>query len=136
MILFFKSFAFVWIFLAVLLFIWGVGMWFNLPFLIWWFDIPLHFAGGFWVFLFSRALIKKLNLKIDGQFSGLAYFIWLIGAVALIGVSWEFTEFIGDRFIFKFGFTYLPKIFEDTLLDLLMDLLGGVLGWMLYRRYD
>ena len=98
--------------------------------------MPLHFAGGFWAFLFSRALIKKLGFRIDGQFSGFAYFIWLIGAVVLIGVSWEFVEFIGDRFIFKFGFTYLPNVYEDVLLDLFMDLLGGILGWFIYRRHD
>ena|SRR3989344_1710769 len=136
MILFFKSFVFVWIFLAVLLFVWGAGMWFNLPFLIWWFDIPLHFAGGFWAFLFSRALIKKLNFQIVGQFSSLAYFVWLVGAVVLIGVSWELVEFVGDRFILKLGFTYLPNAYEDVLLDLFMDLSGGVLGWIIYRRHD
>ncbi len=133
---FFKSFAFVWIFLAVLLFVWGVGMWFNLPFLIWWFDIPLHFAGGFWAFLFFLALIKKLNFKIVGPFSGLAYFVWLLGAVVLIGVSWELVEFVGDRFVLKLGFTYLPKVYEDTLLDLFMDLSGGILGGIIYRRHD
>lgn len=136
MIPFFKSFAFAWIFLAVLLFVWVVGMWLNLPFLIWWFDMPLHFSGGFWAFLFSRALIKKLTSGIDGRFNGLTYFLCLIGMVALIGISWELTEFVWDRFIWHSGFTYLPGVYEDTLSDLFMDLSGGVLGWIIYRRHD
>ena len=55
----------------------------------------------------------------------------LIGLVALVGVGWEFFEFIWDRFIWHAGFTYLPGIYEDTLSDLFFDLLGGATGFVL-----
>ena len=51
-----------------------------------------------------------------------------------MGVLWEFFEFVMDRYIVFTRFTYLFGVFEDTLLDLLMDILGGAIAFLLYFK--
>ena len=58
--------------------------------------------------------------------------LFLLGIVALVGVLWEFTEFVWDRYIFQSGFTYFSGVYEDTLSDLFFDLLGGSLAYILF----
>ena len=47
--------------------------------------------------------------------------------MALVGVLWEFFEFGLNRYIVHIGFIN----YEDTLLDLFFDLLGGAVGFIL-----
>ena len=64
-----------------------------------------------------------------------AVLIILLGIVAPVGVLWEFGEFVVDRFILNTGFMCLEGIFEDTLADLLFDILGGAAGFFFYKRF-
>ena len=80
--------------------------------------MPFHLLGGFWVFITFRALSRHFNLEISGKYRTLARFFVFIGLVMLVGVLWEFWEFILDRFLIHSGFTYLPGVYEDTLKDL------------------
>lgn len=93
-----------------------------------------HFLGGLWIALVGLFFKKRLRLEISGNWSGLAVFISVIGTVALAGILWEFSEFVSDRYIFRLGFTYLPNVFEDTLSDLLIDLFGGIVGYLIYKK--
>jgi hypothetical protein len=81
--------------------------------------------GGFFIavlFLWARKnlpfLIGKNNFFVD--------FIIVLGFVALIGVLWEFFEYLLDYFFANRGVMPLSQTsLKDTLGDLFFDLVGG-----------
>ncbi|PIU98576.1 hypothetical protein COS61_00640 [Candidatus Wolfebacteria bacterium CG03_land_8_20_14_0_80_40_12] len=100
-----------------------------------WFDIPMHFLGGFWVAMICIWLNSKFNIietrppNVYRNFwrSDLPKLILVLGFVALIGVFWEFFEFFYDVFISNRGyFGFLQLGAADTLSDLFFDFLGGL----------
>lgn len=96
---------------------------------IWWADIVLHFSGGFLVGLFVIWFIFNYsNLPIEKN--RLPFYIVLISALsfaALIGVLWEFYEFILDKITgYKtHSIIVLQENLKDTMSDLMFDLLGA-----------
>lgn len=100
--------------------------------IIWWFDIPMHFFGGFW------AAAVFINLGSRFKVQGSRFWVDLIltlSFVALIGVLWEFFEFIYGSFASKAGMDVLSaeamkykgiNLYQDTIKDLFFDLLGGL----------
>lgn len=57
----------------------------------------------------------------------------ILGAAALVGVLWEFFEFLVDKFITKKNYIDLlqPGVI-DTMKDLFMDILGGLAVGLLF----
>lgn len=94
--------------------------------IMWWFDMPMHFLGGFFsglltlFFLYPR--IRALHR--DGK-NGRAFLLIMAGVLA-IGILWE---------LFEFGVeTIIPTLdianIHDSLSDLCFDLAGGVFLFM------
>jgi hypothetical protein len=90
-----------------------------------WIDIPLHITGGACV-AFAAAMFIAYAIKIKKVPPLPWYFFILsvIGVVILVGVVWEFYEFLADVFY--------PVILRqpsnaDTMKDLADDLIGGFL---------
>lgn len=131
---FFHSLKFVVLVWAAIFVLWGFTMLNEWLFYHWWADIVLHFAGGFWIFLLARYIFEHYKLEISGEHRNIAKIFIFISFVAFVGVLWELFEFILDRYIVHTGFTYLARVFEDTLLDLLMDILGGITAFLLYFK--
>ncbi|MCE9585510.1 hypothetical protein K8Q94_02735 [Candidatus Nomurabacteria bacterium] len=80
---------------------------------IWYFDMIMHFLGGFWL---SLALIwvfkvKEISLKIVTR---------LLLGVLLIGVGWEVFEVLVNNLLAQNPFYAL-----DTFSDICFDLAGG-----------
>ena len=81
---------------------------------IWYFDMPMHFIGGFWlglayIWLFS---VKEFSFK----------FIYrIILSILLIGIFWEVFELLVDKSI-----THKPFNALDTLSDIFFALAGGL----------
>lgn len=95
---------------------------------IWWADIALHFSGGIFVGLFTIWFIfNKTNLPIQKEkLPFYIVFILVISFTALIGVLWEFYEFILDQITgYKSSIMVMQENLKDTMSDLLMDLLGA-----------
>ena len=95
-----------------------------------WLDIPLHFLGGFlaaYFFIFSMIYFRKQNyLKYNKLFLAL----YAISFVSLIAVLWEF---------FEFSIEYLTGLdfqgtLQDTMGDLFMGLVGGVVAIVVFWR--
>lgn len=90
-------------------------------FLYWttdWFDIPMHFLGGFLIgliliFIFHTSGIIAVPVQSWRQFGWL-----IIAGVFVVGLGWEVWELL-------VGFTDVITDVADTLLDIVMDLLGG-----------
>lgn len=94
----------------------------------WWYDIPMHGLGGFVIGLLAIWIV--VNHPFSFANSSLRQFGVAITVVLAIGIFWEIFEFgIGD---------YQYEIFNsyvlDTVLDVCMDLAGG-LGAFLLRRH-
>lgn len=105
--------------------------WFHI---YWWYDIPMHIAGGAWV---AAAFIYFAR-----QYEWIARiapptFIHTLGVVLLVGIGWEIFEYSVDVFIFqKYTFSTVPAfILIDSLHDLLNDLIGAALAFFVWRRY-
>jgi hypothetical protein len=103
-------------------------------FLYWeyrWLDIPMHFLGGVWVGLMGlyAVLHTKMGERyIPAQFRTPLYAA--LGGALILGLVWE-----GYEIAFKFfEWGWFPDAYAlDTLLDVVMDMLGGVLAWRWYK---
>lgn len=98
---------------------------------IWWADIALHFSGGILVGLFAIWFIfNKAGLPIQKEKLPFYFvFISVISFAALIGVLWEFYEFILDEITgYKSSKLVMQENLKDTMGDLFFDLLGASLS--------
>ncbi len=85
---------------------------------LWYFDMFMHFLGGFWLGLAFLWLFKVINFN----FKNLA--IVILG-VLIIGVAWEFFEIGVDKIFLKDNLNYL-----DIYSDIFFDLAGGMTAFL------
>ena len=89
---------------------------------IWWFDIVMHFLGGFWVGLFFVFLfLRKGNIP---------KFVYIIFLSLFIGVLWEAFEFWMHNII-----AGIPFSITDPLSDILFDLVGACLAVFYFSKF-
>ena len=105
-----------------------------------WLDMPMHFLGGFWVAMAFVYLIFNYQFPIPSEFlkqNFLSFLIITLSFVALIGVLWEFYEFLSDFFLSSKNYT---QIFQqgaaDTMGDLFFDLLGGTVLSLAFKLFS
>ncbi|MEK7608283.1 MAG: hypothetical protein AAB495_01760 [Patescibacteria group bacterium] len=114
----------------------GLASWFSWYYTIWWLDIPMHIAGGFWVALLFFYLFRDRTKGFLPSSGFLTTIFFSLGFVALVGVGWEFYEYLGEVFVVKaipFGGSEAGLHFE-ILKDLFDDLLGGFIATCLVYR--
>ncbi|OGD68506.1 hypothetical protein A2811_02795 [Candidatus Campbellbacteria bacterium RIFCSPHIGHO2_01_FULL_34_10] len=104
---------------------------------IWWFDIMMHFLGGLWVglsalwFYYSSGFSKKGGKSIftkEGTVNKRKMFFISLFSGILIGLGWEIFEFIIEV---DFSNNYI----DDTLLDLLMDMIGAIMAFVVVSKF-
>lgn len=127
--------------IAIILGFHGLGLIFNLYEVLGWYDIPMHFGGGFAMGALGLGIwlegVEDVTFK--GWFQKHLKW-WLVpgvvlGFVSLIGILWELHEFILDV-IFPSAVESLarqPDI-PDTMMDFTMDLFGGVIALIAFWR--
>ncbi len=94
----------------------AAGLFLFLQWYFWWYDIMLHFLGGLWVALMFQWLART------GQYAhSLAATIF---AVLFVGLAWEVFEFL-------VGSPRESRYLFDTSLDIVMDLSGGIVGYVI-----
>ena len=113
------------------LFLW-TGMYTLLPDI----DNVMHFSGGFAMGLLAIALHHDMTDKHDIKNHPLWYhFLFVIGFTMLIGVAWEFHEYIVDNtFAVWYDWPKSQLDLADTMLDLVMDGLGGTVAFLSFRK--
>ena|SRR3989344_5712710 len=85
-----------------------------------WLDLFVHLFGGMWAALIVTWLMRLFKREPT--------LISLLVAVILIGIAWEIFEV-------AIGMTYYEENFVlDTALDLLMDTMGGIIGYFIAPR--
>ncbi len=98
-----------------------------------WFDMPMHFAGGLSIGVsFSLLLMFFLKEKLLDNIHVLLFFVFVVSMVAITAVGWEFFEFLLKIF---FDFNTQPSV-ADTMLDLFLGILGGIISclFMIYKK--
>ncbi len=130
------SSKFVFIFLLIIFFLHILALANFWYWTIWWFDIMMHFLGGFW----AAALFFYLNLRLSFLstdnliinnliFKNLIIIILALSFVSFVAVCWEFYEFLYDVFISAGGYYMLAQQgLADTIVDLFFGLLGGLIA--------
>jgi hypothetical protein len=93
-------------------------VWFTL---IWWFDMPMHFMGGFFVALVALWLARYTLLakRILGRYRGNYILVGMVAAF-VVGIGWEVFEFSLQSITLVTLATPL-----DSLSDMFFDLAGG-----------
>lgn len=89
-----------------------------------WLDIPMHALGGIvaalgFLSFFAHHLPHKKRTR---------FFVVLL-AVLFVGIAWEVFEYFNG-----IGLTREKSIIADTALDLVMDLVGGVIAFFVAER--
>lgn len=90
--------------------------------LLWWFDMPMHFLGGFWAGL----MVAYVYPPKDIAFKTVLRFIL---AVLTIGILWEIFEILVAKYITGQPFNTL-----DTLSDIFFDVAGGFLSIIYFSK--
>ena len=91
-----------------------------------WVDIAQHLAGGFFVAMF---MVVYLRNNLANNF--LKNVVVIVGATVLVGVLWEFAEYIANQALIEpsykyFGIrAYFMGDLQDTIGDLLNDIIGS-----------
>jgi hypothetical protein len=120
------------ILIALIAFLHIFAMKFNLYFAIWWFDLAMHFLGGLWCGLFVVYCFAEHQKRLGKSLKVSDVFLAGIVGAIVIGSAWEVYEYV-------FGLTYTSKSSYrlDTILDMCMDVLGGlVAAFSLKRLYS
>lgn len=104
-----------------------------------WFDMILHFGGGFFVAMFMADYLKEYF----SNGTKLKNLLIILGATVFAGVVWEFAEYIANQTLIEPTYKYLGirayfmGDINDTINDLVMDILGATLFsalHLLWRR--
>lgn len=94
---------------------------------IWYFDMIMHFLGGFWIGLVCFSFLPSKFL-LNNPFR-LTFVVLLI--VLGVGVGWEGFEFIFNNVVAGSPFNTL-----DTISDIFFDLAGGTFSILFCFKKD
>ncbi len=95
---------------------------------VWYFDMPMHFFGGF---LSGLIFIFILSSKSFSHKSPTAFILKVLLGVLLIGISWEVFEFSANTYFVKNLFL-VNKL--DSISDIFFDLAGGIGATLYYLK--
>lgn len=90
-----------------------------------WLDVPMHAAGGAAIVVGGRGVLREVVAAgLASRPEPWLERVLLLALTALAAVVWEFAEWTGDRL----GWTAAQAGLDDTMLDLLMGLVGGAIA--------
>lgn len=114
---------------GILILIGGYGYWSNV-------DVLMHFLGGFAMALYGLAIHHAVASKHHTKKSPLWYhYVFVVGFAMLIGVAWEFHEYILDNTVVEwFDWAPTQPSLEDTMMDFLMDWLGASVAFFWKKK--
>jgi hypothetical protein len=89
---------------------------------IWWFDMPMHFLGGFWIGLAMFWFLGRAEPSLGLILKGLL-------AVLVVGVGWEVFEIAVNS-----SLAQTPLSPLDIISDIFFDLAGGSLAVLYFFK--
>ncbi len=118
-----KLFIKLTIFLYIIAVLHFLALYFSWYWSIWWYDIPMHIMGGFWVggmVLWLYFLYRKE--EIDENINRFRVVMISLVATLIIGILWELFEFSLDTFVI-----FKTNDLVDTASDIINDIIGSLL---------
>ncbi len=104
----------------------SAAIYFYFYWTVWWYDILMHVLGGF---ITALIVVSLLPLHFNSK---TAVFLATLVASIAAGILWEYYEY-------KYGITFTTEatyVF-DTTSDLLNDIVGGLMAYLLlYPRQN
>lgn len=99
-------------------------------------DILMHLMGGFAMSMLGLAIHHQVSTRHHNAKSPWWYhYFFVIGFAMLIGVVWEFHEFIMDQTVnFWYHLPISQPSLTDTMKDLLDDLIGATIAFWIFRK--
>ncbi len=91
-----------------------------------WLDMPMHFLGGLCVAL-GFAILPFFRITLPPQYRTLIPYLLF---VFFIGIVWEVFEYVNGISLADEH----ERLITDTLGDLILDLLGGCLGYFVSKH--
>ena len=129
------------IFLTIIFFTNLIGAIYFNAYLTWWFDMLHHFWGGFFIAMLMVRYLKIAELRITNyELRQIQKYLIIVGAVSFIGIVWEFAEYLAGQTLIEpiynnFGVrAYFIGDLDDTINDLLMDVLGALIFLLTFKR--
>lgn len=113
--------------LVVIFLVNALGLYYGWYHNFFWFDMSLHFLGGFFMAILMANYLNDYFVNKNT----IKNVLIIVGATMLMGVIWEFSEYIANLvlspLIYKWFAikTYFMGDLDDTVSDLLMDILGA-----------
>lgn len=99
------------------------------------FDAIMHFLGGFVIAMLGIAIHHAMTDKHHFKVPRLYHLLFVLGFVMLIGVLWEFHEYILDQtLVVWYGWQKTQPSLGDTMADFLMDGIGGLVAYFVYKK--
>ncbi len=96
-----------------------------------WLDIPMHLAGGVaMAFCLHAALLVLEDRELVERTEPKIRSLLVVALTGCTAIFWEFAEFTTDQL----GFTRAQAGLADTLLDMALGLVGGLLFVTLFAR--
>ena len=99
-------------------------------------DTPMHFLGGFVMALLGLAIHQNVAGKYHAKHSPLWYrYTFVVGFAMLIGVAWEFHEYVFDQTISVwYDLQRAQHSLADTMKDFLLDWLGASVAFFWFKK--
>lgn len=100
---------------------------FSLYWTIPWLDIPMHLLGGFIIALISIYALSKIGwfeINKSNTFISLAA---VLALTLIVGLTWELWELFA-------GFSDRLVDLGDTILDIVMDIIGAISAYAYNRK--
>jgi hypothetical protein len=116
-----KHLIFLILFIFIMSFIADRFYWY---FSIWYFDMFMHFIGGFWIGLVSLYFLFTESKALTFQF-----ILKILLCVLFVGIAWEVFEILVNNVTIQDSFNYL-----DTFSDILFDLSGGAFAVLYFLK--
>ncbi len=131
--------------IGIVLLVHAVAVFHGLYYQISWFDVMMHFLGGYVIALLGMALygwvserVSIQGKRVDGAGRALVLLegVFVLGVVLAVGVAWEWYEFLFDQFAMRIvaEFGQAQMGLPDTMDDLLNDSLGALVAWLSWRK--
>ena len=114
-----------------------LGLYFGLYGILGWYDVLLHFAGGFSAGALGLAVWNEGVHEIRFQKDLKKHLEWwliplfVLGFAGLVGIGWEWHEFLLDKWI---SGVVRQSGLPDTMADLFFDLLGAAVVVLIFHR--
>lgn len=91
----------------------------------WWYDIMMHFLGGFLVSGIALWAFIRFTPPSSLQIKNALYVS--VATALVVGIGWEFFEYFAGMYVAQ------VHIVTDTAGDLIMDTIGAVVSWGIIR---